>query len=67
MAALTAHLDVETHHGLPYLPLVGRSARIARRVGGCVTVRIANEMARRLRRSMTRQEVKLWLHLREES
>jgi very-short-patch-repair endonuclease len=26
---------------------------------------MANEVARKLRRRMTRQEVKLWLHLRE--
>jgi very-short-patch-repair endonuclease len=41
------------------LPQRGRVASEASRVGG-----MANEIARSLRKRMTRQEVKLWVHLR---
>ncbi len=43
---------------LPSLPVSGRVA--AQRTGGAISVR----RARQLRKAMTRQEVKLWLHLR---
>ena len=43
------------------LPLVGRVAGVASRVGGVM----ANKNARALRKRLTPQEVKLWLKLRE--
>jgi very-short-patch-repair endonuclease len=49
------------------LPFTGRVARVARRVGFATfeAGTIANERARTLRKTMTPQEVKLWVQLRQ--
>src|SRR5262245_29099277 len=47
-----------THSVIALRALTARPSRVSREVG------MANEIARRLRKTMTPQEVKLWAHLR---